>query len=415
MNNIINITHIASHLSQSSAAYRLNTALVNYGVNSGCCANEADNVDINLFKKINRPQKYHQNFKNIISGKVLKKYQNRDKDKPSDFGIFPIQLEDLYDFNEYDILHLHWVTGGLLKLHTPKIQKKKIVWTFHGVWPLTGGCHINYDCQSWKTGCGKCPQLGSKNSSDLSSYCWQKKKKLMGEVESLTIVTPSRWLANMVQDSDIFSGRSVHVIPNCLDTDLFRPLKKCEIREILQIPIDKKIILFVAINVQDKHKGIDLLFKALDKLKQSNVKNVFLLAVGSSKMPDDLKDLPYPVKFLGSLKDEISLAAVYNAADVFVGPSRQDNLPTTFLEAISCGIPCVGFNIGGIPEIIEHKKSGYLASPFDIDDLANGVFWVLENENRYSALSKRARQSALEKYTMEHIAKKHSELYCSIL
>ena len=122
MDNNINIIHIASHLSQSSAAYRLNTALLNYGVNSGCCAKEADNIDINFFKKINRSQKYHQNFKNIISGKVLKKYLNRAKDKPSDFGLFPFRFENLYDFNEYDILHLHWVTGGLLKLNTPKIK-----------------------------------------------------------------------------------------------------------------------------------------------------------------------------------------------------------------------------------------------------------------------------------------------------
>lgn len=407
------ILHVSNHFERFSAGFRLNIALQKGKIDSSCCARSFENIKIHILKKQRKIGKTSAVLKNILFSIIQKKYEKRDKLKPSDFNPFQLNIYKLFDFKEYDIIHFHWVTGGLFDIK-PFFQKHKVIWTFHGVWPITGGCHINYDCAKWQTGCGGCPQLGSYKQNDLSSFCWKQKYKLLND-DRLTIVTPSQWLADMVKKSPIFTKNRILVLPNCIDTQIFRPFNICSIRKILKIPSEAAVIMFVAANINDKRKGLDLLFKALEEIADSNFhKKLHLLIVGQADCLPEIINSKYSISYLGKLLDEIALSLAYNCADVFVGPSRQDNLPTTFIEAASCGIPAVGFNIGGIPEIIDHKVSGYLANPFETSDLAQGIMWVLQDENRYKQLSARARNYAVNRYSMDIIARRHIELYDSL-
>jgi glycosyltransferase involved in cell wall biosynthesis len=405
---------VSNHFERASAGFRLNMALQKGGIESSCCASSSENIRIQILQKQGKIAKASNVVKNILFSEIQKIYKKRDGLKPSDFNPFQRNLYKLFDFKSFDIIHFHWVTGGFFDIK-PFMKNHKVVWTFHGVWPITGGCHINYDCTKWQTGCGECPQLGSDKQNDLSFFCWKRKYKHFND-DRLTIITPSQWLADMVKKSPIFTKNRILVLPNCIDTQTFRPFNKYSIRKIFEIPYEKAVIMFVAANITDEHKGLDLLFKALEEIADSNFHNkIHLLIVGLADYLPEMINLKYSVSYLGKLIDEITLALAYNCADVFVGPSRQDNLPTTFIEAASCGIPSVGFNVGGIPEIVDHKVSGYLANPFETSDLAQGIMWVLQDESRYKKLSVRARDYAVNRYSMDIIARKHIELYRSLI
>ena len=140
------------------------------------------------------------------------------------------------------------------------------------------------------------------------------------------------------------------------------------------------------------------------------MKDVVLLIFGANK-PQYNEDLGFEVKYLGQISDDVTLSLIYNSADVFIAPSREDNLPNTIVEAISCGLPCIAFNIGGMPDLIKHKKNGYLAKPFDIKDLAKGINFVLEDENRWNSLSENALNKAQRDYDINVVSDKYIDLY----
>ncbi|MFC1841325.1 glycosyltransferase [Thermodesulfobacteriota bacterium] len=347
---------------------------------------------------------------------IWRSYPNRNSNLPWTFNIFASNPIKKKMADQMDIIHLDWIANGAINLKALKKIGKPVVWTLHDVWPITGGCHCNLACDKWLTGCGACPQLGSHDEDDISAYFWKLKKKTFGSVPDLSIITPSKWLGNMAKKSQFFNNRKVYVIPNCIDTNLFKPMSKAYSRDALNIPVESKVILFGAVNsVNTWYKGFDLLIEALNHLKNEIGMSFHLVIFGASASDIDKINLPFPSTCLGTLRDEITLSVAYNCADVFVGPSRQDNFPNTFLEANACGVPCVGFSVGGIPEIVDHQKNGYIAKPFDIKDLANGITWVVEDTERYKSLSQYAREKAIKNYSMDIIAQKHIDLYKQLL
>jgi glycosyltransferase involved in cell wall biosynthesis len=265
------------------------------------------------------------------------------------------------------------------------------------------------------SGCGMCPQLQSSNEYDASRFFWKQKMKHFNNIRSLSIVTPSKWLYTLAKQSKFFKNRDIHHIPNTLDVDIFQPINKHHAKLILNVKTNDKVILFGAVNfTKTTYKGFDLLAEALQKLKEKTDKVYHLLLFGELHNPNIKYDLPFPYTSLGRITDEKRLSLAYNCADVFVGPSRQDNFPSTFVEAISCGVPSVGFNIGGIPEVVEHKKNGYIATPFDVKDLAEGIYWCLEN-NSENILGNRAREKAVNEYSFAKIGEKYFNLYKSLI
>ena len=322
-------------------------------------------------------------------------------------------ITTLPEFKEADIIHLHWINQGFLSLNG--IQKilssgKPVVWTMHDIWPATAICHYARGCCRYQNKCESCPLLPRRSVSDLSAVVWRRKNEILRKYH-ISFVACSRWLEGEAKKSALLKGQRVTNIPNPINSHVFCPSDKQQAREALGLPLDKHVILFVSQRVTDKRKGLDYLVEAVNRMavQDSSLKDNTAIAVlgGHSEEVADL--LPLPVFPLGYVSDESKIVKVYNAADVFVLPSLEDNLPNTIMEAMACGVPCVGFNIGGIPEMIGHLKSGYVAKAADADDLARGIKWVLDFKGE--ELSKEARRTVLNSYSQQSVAIKYIELY----
>jgi glycosyltransferase involved in cell wall biosynthesis len=313
------------------------------------------------------------------------------------------------------LINLHWIKDSHLRIETLAKLKLPIVWTLHDMWAFTGGCHYDQDCGRYVESCGACPQLKSNNNCDLSRWIWQRKSQAWKNV-LLTIVTPSKWLAECASSSSLFRNLRVEVIPNGLDLQRYKPVNRQLVRSLLNLPQNKQLVLFGAMKAtSDRRKGFHLLEAALQSLCQSEWRERIELVIVGASRSNDQDNLSFKTHYLGKLNDDISLAQVYAAVDVFVAPSLQDNLPNTVVEAIACGTPSVAFKIGGMSEIIEHYSNGYLAQPYEIEDLAKGIVWLLEDREKHQKLSQQARAKAEQKFTIESQTSRYASLYNEIL
>jgi glycosyltransferase involved in cell wall biosynthesis len=312
-----------------------------------------------------------------------------------------------------DIIHLHWV-ARMMRIETLSRFKVPIVWTLHDSWPFTGGCFLPLDCTRYRESCGACPVLGSSREEDLSRRVWRRKKEAWRGL-NLTLVAPSRWMAARAQTSSLFRETRIEVIPNGIDVQLYQPSEQSSARERLSLPQKKRLILFGAKDAtQDRNKGFHLLVQSLRALTGGRWRDDIELLVFGSKEPDKPQDHGFKAHYLG-WQDDKGLALLYAAADVFVLPSIQENLPYTVMEAMACGTPCVAFNIGGVSDLIDHRQNGYLAQPFDPEDLARGITYVLEDAGHGNKLAVRARQKVVLEFALEKIADRHMALYREIL
>lgn len=326
-------------------------------------------------------------------------------------------LVNFINKSNFDIVHFHWINASMLSIKDIKKINKPIVWTMHDMWPFTGGCHYSDNCVLYKEDCNKCKQLSNKKDTFLSGYIL-KEKYSSYKKKSIVYVTPSEWLEKCSKESFLLKNSNIKVIPNGIDLKIFKKLDKNFCKKILNLDLSKKYILFGAMtSTSDKRKGYDLLKRALSFFKEKfylKDKDIVLLVFGANK-PQNNENLPFDINYLGQISDDITLNIIYNSADVFIAPSREDNLPNTIVEAISCGLPCIAFNIGGMPDLIKHKKNGYLAKPFDIKDLAKGINFVLEDENRWNSLSENALNKAQRDYDINVVSDKYIDLYKKIL
>ena len=310
-----------------------------------------------------------------------------------------------------DIINLHWINNGFIQIESLAKLKKPIVWTLHDMWAFTGGCHYSQECDRYQKSCGSCPQLASQKDRDLSRWVWGRKAKAWQNL-NLTLVSPSNWLADCAKASSIFSSYRTEVIPNGIDTTVYKPLDNFFAREVLGLPKDKLLILFGALSAtSDKRKGFHLLQPALKILKGSDQADSMELVIFGASEPKEPSDLAFKAHYMDTLKDDVSLALIYSAADVFVLPSIQDNLPNTILEALACGLPCVAFNIGGIPDMVQHHWNGVLAEPYSYEQLAEGINWIIEDSERQKSMSKNARESVMSRFTLQHQSKSYISLF----
>ena len=322
------------------------------------------------------------------------------------------------EFQAADIIHLHWINQGMLSLND--IQKilqsgKPVVWTMHDMWPCTGICHHARECDKYHQECHHCPYIykgGGKK--DLSNQVFKKKKEIY-QLAPVTFVTCSRWLKERASQSALLNGHTIVDIPNPINTGLFKPQNALVARSRMGLPTDKKLILFGSVNVTDKRKGIDYFIESCKLLAEMHPElKEELGVVVYGKNSEQLKPLiPFQVFPLDFISNEKDLVNIYNAVDLYVTPSLEENLPTTIMEAMACGIPCVGFNVGGIPEMIDHLHNGYVAEYKSAEDLANGVIWTL-NESEYRTLSEEACRKAASNYSESTIAKKYIDIYNKI-
>jgi glycosyltransferase involved in cell wall biosynthesis len=323
------------------------------------------------------------------------------------------------EFKEADTIHLHWVNQGMLSLKDLKkiLQSgKPIVWTMHDMWPCTGICHHARECDKYHKECHHCPYLyngGAKK--DLSHQTFKKKKELY-QLSPITFITCSQWLKERAGQSALLEQHPIVHIPNPIKTNLFTPRNKVEARQKCNLPTDKKLILFGSVKITDKRKGIDYFIESCKILAEKHPELVNNLGVAVyGKESEQLKSLvPFQVYALDYISNEKELVNVYNAVDLYVTPSLEENLPNTIMEAMACGIPCVGFNVGGIPEMIDHLHNGYVADYKSAEDFANGIHWTL-SESEYQSLSEEARRKVTSSYSESTIAKKYIEVYNKII
>jgi len=314
---------------------------------------------------------------------------------------------------EPDIVNLHWIGDGYIALSELPRIRAPLVWTLHDMWPFTGGCHYDENCGRYRQSCGHCPQLGSKHDHDLSRWVWTQKSRSWRSVP-ITVVAPSRWMDNCARRSSLFGVMRIEHIPYGIDADVYRPLDKAEARAQFNLPHDSTLILFGAAAIgRDTRKGLQLLPAAIERIAP-RLGSCTLVTFGSVA-EQELPRFPIPARHLGAFHSEADLAALYAAADVFVAPSQQDNLPNTVMEALACGTPCVAFDIGGMPDMIEHRRNGYLARPYESDDLAAGIAWVVEDLERWRKLSEHARRKVEREFTIMLQAQRYRALYEELL
>lgn len=310
-----------------------------------------------------------------------------------------------------DIINLHWVANGFLQVETLAHWHKPIVWTLMDMWSFTGGCHYTQACDRYTQSCGACPQLGSQKPGDVSHQVWQRKMKAWKDL-NLTLVSPSQWLADCARASSLFRDLRIEIIPFCLDTQVYKPIDKQVARAALNLPQDKQLILFGAISAtQDQRKGFHLLQPALQQLAQSELNSQVDVVVFGAAQPETPVDLGFQAHYLGHLNDDVSLALAYSAADVMVAPSTQEAFGQTASEAMACGTPVIAFKGTGLADIVDHQQNGYLATPFEVQDLAAGLFWVLSDRTRHQSLCQVAREKAEREFALNIQAEQYLSLF----
>ncbi len=312
---------------------------------------------------------------------------------------------------EADVINLHWINQGFISLDGLKdlfALGKPIVWTLHDMWPFTGGCHYAGNCLEFNERCGFCCFLRDRGKNDFSTQVFMKKREIYSQ-GNLSVVTCSRWLNTLAHSSSLFRHVPVTTIPNSIDTNFYRPLDRMQCREELGLPKDKRLILFGAANINDARKGFRYLEEALTIIQENFpqvASHIELLIFGNAKGPEP--DLGFETHLFKFISDPSKIVKLYNAADAFILPSLQDNLPNTVMESLCCGTPVVGFRIGGIPEMVTHKETGYLAEVKNSLSLANGIYNMLffDDEKRQMI-----RERAVTQFGEEIVARQYIDVY----
>lgn len=308
-----------------------------------------------------------------------------------------------------DVVHLHWVNKEMMSIEDIGRIKKPVVWTQHDMWAFCGAEHVTEDFR-WREGYSAHNRPSYESGFDLNRWVWQRKRKAWQR--PMHIVTPSRWLAEAVRQSALMRDWPISVIPNTLDTKVWRPVEKSLARNLMGLPASPPLLLFGTFGENTSpHKGFDLLQSALQLLRGEMEMKGLQLVIFGQIAPREPVDLGFPVHYVGHLHDDLSLRVLYSAADVMIVPSRKEAFGQTASEALACGTPVVAFGATGLLDVVRHQQTGYLAKAFDAEDLAKGLQWVLEDSERYAQLSAQARDDAVSRFSYQAVAQQYINVY----
>jgi glycosyltransferase involved in cell wall biosynthesis len=400
------------------AAFRLHTGLLRLGVDSRMLVLKRQSGESSVTKLNFAGDLPTRIRRSIHSKKIHRDFATYRPTLPPGYELFSDdRSETAFDLNRQlppcDILNLHWVAGLIdHENFFPQLPKNlPLVWRLADMGALTGGCHYDNGCGKFTARCGACPVLGSTMDNDLSRQVWLRKHHALQSIETnrMHLVGTSRWIAGEARRSSLLGRFASSIIPNGLDTDDFAPRDKGFARDTLGVPRDKKVVLFVADSSTIKRKGFDQLAEALAALRGRS--DLFLLSVGGGK--PDVVDLPQ--LHLGRISHDRMLSIIYSAADVFVIPSLQESFGQTVTESLACGTPVVGFNTGGIPDMVRPGVTGFLAPVGNSTALAECISKVLEDPLASSQMSAKCRQIAIDEYTMRLQAERYLELYRKLI
>ena len=403
----------------SVASYRLGKAF------------DENNLDATmLVRDISRDDNFIQRVGGLITnlqGKLLHAFEKLsfipyEKSKELRFQFSSAKYGIDISKNKYvleaDIIHLHWINNGFLSWKS--IEKlvrlgKPIVWTLHDRWVFTGGCHITKDCLNYEEQCGNCYYLKSPRSSDLSHQIWMKKQEIFRK-GNFTFITCSQFLGNMAKRSGLLSSQRVISIPNPIDTTFyFNKPNTLELRAQFSLPKDKFCVLFIAGNIANKFKGLHYLIEALELIfKEGESTEIELVVVGKDKN-NILSDVGIPYTFLGLMQNASEIVDIYNAVDIFVTPSIEDNLPNVVMESMACETPVIGFKTGGIPEMVDDGINGFIVSQKDVLALKESILKLYNDRILLNTFKSKARKKIVDNYSNESVTKMFRKVYQDLL
>ncbi|MFC0517972.1 glycosyltransferase [Mucilaginibacter angelicae] len=402
------------------ACMRLNRALISQNIDSKIIVHYkfGNNPDIKTFNS-NIIQKSYTAATIILERILAKRFLKPDSRTPFSFTWFGRSVIKHPDVKNADIIHLHWVNHGFLDpKHIAEIKKlgKPVLWTFHDSNAFTGGCHVRYACDHYLQQCGNCPLLINAGGDDISHRIWKQKSKAYQQLD-FSIAAPSSWMQKSVKASSLMQGKAVNQIPNTLETDVFKPADKKQAKKQAGLPVDKFIFLsgFMP-SRKDLHKGTQYLLESMELLKQRlgvDADQIEVVVFGN-RGTENVPDFPFKTSFLGTINNDEKLALHYAAADAFLIPSLEDNLPYTVMESLSCGTPVIAFTTGGIPDMVQHQYNGYLATYRSSESFTDGMEWIIKHPER-EKLNQQARQTIMDTFSEEVIAKQHIEVYNNLL
>lgn len=397
------------------AAYRLHQSLLNQDIDSGMKVRLKKSDNWTVRGPCGGFARASAMLRPALGGLVCRMQKNDNVNLHSGNWL-PSRWAREINASGADVVNLHWVGMEALSIEDIGRIRKPMVWTLHDMWPFCGMEHYTIDSSDarWRSGYGKSNRSVLSRGPDLDRLSWLRKVKSWKK--PMHIVAPSRWLADCARDSAIFRHWFISVIPNALDTETHRPLDRALCRSALGLPPDRKIILFGAMGGgRDPRKGYDLLTDALGTLAGSmNASDMMCVVFGQGE-PKSPPQLPFPIRWMGHVHDDATLALLYNSADVAVVPSRQENLPQTATEAQSCGCPVVAFNCTGLSDAVVHLETGYLAKAFDVSDMAQGLEWILIDAARQAELGRAARERALRLWAPEVVVPQYLSVYRSAI
>jgi len=388
------------------AAYRIHHALLQHGVDSRMCVGQANRGDWTVQTIHGRWNKTINKFRHPVARLVVRAIGTKNGARQSP-NIFPSHWQQQLNDSDVDVIHLHLMAEEMMSIAEIGRLQGPVVWTLHDMWGFCGAEHHTEEVR-WRDGYTRRNRPDYESGFDLNRWTWQRKRKYWHR--PFQIAAPSHWLAECVQQSVLMRDWPVSVVPNPIDTDVWAPIDKELARSILRLPSGAPLLLFGADGgTRDPRKGFNLLRSAVSHL-EGKLAGLELVVIGQLA-PKEPLDLNFPVHYAGHQYDNASLRLYYSAASAVVVPSRLDNLPNCAVEAHACGTPVVAFHAGGLPDIVDHEKTGYLAKPYDAEDLARGIQWVLEDAERCALLGTRSRRAAVARYSYPVVAEQYLQVY----
>lgn len=402
------VTHLSYadiHGGAFVAAYRVHNALLDVGIESDMWVDNPRSDDRRVMGPMTKGKVMLASVRKHVVKPFVKTLRTGNSIIHSP-AILPSYWVNLINASDVDIVNLHWVQSEMLSIEDIGRIKKPIVWTLHDMWPFCGAEHYTEDCR-WREGYFRDNRPTYESGFDLNRWAWKRKQRHWKR--PMSIIAPSRWLADCARQSALMGDWPIDLVPYPIDIDRWSPLEKKLARDLLGLPKDVPLLLFGATGGgRDPRKGFDLLIKALDELDEQ-IPDLELVVLGQME-PEAKPEVKCPIHYMGHLYDNLSLRVLFSAADVFALPSRQDNLPLTCMESLSCGTPVVAFNESGPPSMVQHKKTGYLADAFNASDFAMGIRYLL-NDTINERAGKLARAYAENHFAPNIIAAQYLDIY----
>lgn len=412
--NIVILNTTAKSGGAARAAYRLHKGFLNMNLNSVYLVKNEISKTENIYKLYDD---YNDGkIENFIQANGIDLNRSSITNTYFSFNYENVSILDNRFIRNSDIVNLHWIDKFISENILMQLVRmnKKIVWTLHDEKPYTGGCHYTSNCKEFYNNCSNCIQL-NQNINFLPSRVLHFKKEIL-KYADISIITPSQWLKNEAQKSSLFKHCRIECIPNSLELDIFKPYEKKFIREKFNIAIDNFVIMIGAANNKIKRKGFDYFLKSIEKCLENKSfyqkcldGKIHIITIGV--VDERIYKLPIKIKNFGVIKEDKILAEIYNISDIFILPSIEDNLPNTMLESMSCGVPVIAFDIGGVPDVIINNENGYIVPSGNIVEMARKILFCSENINILKKFGDNAVELMQRKFKIEDQASNYRNFF----